>query len=65
MSGNDIYESLDEVGRLVVSIERMNINNMAPIHGVAEAPTLGIDESMDYAQVKKRKKSKVVTQRPS
>lgn len=50
-SSDDIYSSLDEVERLVMSIERMNVNNVAPIGGVAEAETLGIDESMSCAGV--------------
>ena len=47
----DIYETLDEVGRLMWFVDRMNINNMSPILGVAEAKDLGFREWFEHATV--------------
>ena len=47
-----IYESLDEIGRLMLSLEKMNVNNMSPIHGVADAANdMGFRESVQHAAV--------------
>ena len=49
-----IYESLDEIGRLMVSLERMNVNNMSPIHGVADAVNdMSFSECVEHAAVRK------------
>ena len=47
----DIYQTLDEVGRLMWFVDRMNINNMSPILGVAEAKDLGFRECVEHATV--------------
>ena len=52
-SASAIYESLDEIGRLMVSLERMNVNNMSPIHGVADAANdMSFSECVEYAAVR-------------
>ena len=47
----DVYGTLGEVGRLMVSLERMNVDNASPIFGVAEAADLGFSESVMAAEV--------------
>ena len=52
-SASAIYESLDEIGRLMVSLERMNVNNMSPIHGVADdANDMSFSECVEFAAVR-------------
>ena len=48
-----LYDSLDERNRLIYAIERMNVNNMSPIHGVADvANDMGFRECLQYATVR-------------
>lgn len=48
-----IYETLDEVGRLTMSLEKMNMDNMSPIHGVADAVNdMGFRECVEHAAVR-------------
>ena len=57
-SASAIYESLDEIGRLMVSLERMNVNNMSPIHGVADAVNdMSFSECVEHAAVRNKKKT--------
>ena len=46
-----LYESMDELGRLMVSINRMNVDNVSPIFGVDSAPDLGFKECIEAAAV--------------
>ena len=47
-----IYESMDELGRLMVSINRMNVDNVSPIFGVEDAKELGFEECIEEAAVR-------------
>jgi hypothetical protein len=47
-----IYESMDEIGRLKYSIEKMNLNK-SPIFGVEKAKDLGFKEAVDFAEVRR------------
>lgn len=52
-SQDPLYEGLDEIQRLVASIERkMNQHDMCPIYGVAQALTLGFEGSVLNALVR-------------
>jgi hypothetical protein len=46
-----LYESMDEIGRLKYSIDKMNLNNNSPISGVDKAPNLGFEASVRFAAV--------------
>jgi hypothetical protein len=50
-SAGSIYGSMDEIGRLKYSIEKMNLNNASPIFGVDKATDLGFAESVHHAKV--------------
>ena len=52
-TAESLYDSLDERNRLIYAIERMNVNNMSPIHGVADiANDMGFRECLQHATVR-------------
>ena len=50
-AAESLYESADEIGRLMIAIGRMNVDNNSPIFGVEDAPNLSFKESMEEAAV--------------
>jgi len=51
MATSPIYDSMDEIGRLMMSIEKMNLNNSSPIFGVADAAELSFADAVRFAEV--------------
>ena len=52
MASGGIYEGLDEIGRLVASLDnQMNLHNTSPVFGVGNAPDLGFKGSVLHAKV--------------
>lgn len=52
MASGGIYEGLDEIGRLVASLDaQMNLHNTSPVFGVGNAPDLGFEGSVLHAKV--------------
>eukprot|EP00729_Bicosta_minor_P032121 gene32121-28779_t len=51
MASGGIYEGLDEIGRLVASLDaQMNLHNTSPVFGVGSAPDLGFEGSVLHAK---------------
>ena len=50
-AAESLYESADEIGRLMIAIGRMNVDNNSPIFGVEDAPNLSFKASMEEAAV--------------
>ena len=47
-----MYQGLNEIGRLVASLEKKEkLNNTAPIYGVAQAESLGLRAALMKAKV--------------
>jgi hypothetical protein len=47
------YENMDEIGRLMMSIDKMNLDNTSPLFGVDKAADLGFAEAVHHAKVRR------------
>ena len=47
-----LYEGLDEIGRLIASLDKMNLQNTSPIFGVGHAHDLGFKGAVLNAKVR-------------
>ena len=57
MATSAIYEGLDEIGRLMASLDnQMNLHNTSPVFGVGRAPNLGFKGAVLHAKVSLREK---------